>query len=94
MLRNKLHCLNMDKLLISVLRRKYIPDKTTQDRSIKEEMDLLNISNIMQERIEKCLKSQNKTSKDRMSSTNKKRIYATEHIPDSEVDSDDQSICS
>ena len=59
-LRNKLHNLGMDKMLISVLRRKYIPDKTTQDRTIREEMELLNIPNVMQDRIEKCLKSQNK----------------------------------
>ena len=42
-LRNKLHNLGIDKLLISVLRRKYIPDKTTHDRTIGEEMELLNI---------------------------------------------------
>ena len=89
-LRNKLHCLGMDKLLIAVLRRKYIPDKTTEDRSIKEEMDLLNIPNIMQERIEKCLKSQNKNSNDTVSSTNRKKLYSTELVPDSDMDSDDE----
>ena len=89
-LRNKLHNLNMDKLLIAVLRRKYIPDKTSTDRTIQEEMDLLNIPNIMQQRIEQCLKSQNRTKKDMMTSTNKKRVYATEHIPDLEYDSEDE----
>ena len=53
-------------------------------------MDLLNIPNIMQQRIEQCLKSQNRTKKDMMTSTNKKKVYATEHIPGPEYDSEDE----